>query len=175
MKIVLIVLLLSGAALAQTSVHETDDAGHALKLAHPARRVISLAPSLTELVYEAGGGDYLVGTVDYSDYPSAALKLPRIGSNQKLDVERIAGLKPDLIVVWFHGNALREVEQLAALGIPSFYVEPHHIEDIPGALEPKRLHRQPPSDFARAMPSFARATQVAVRSGSSIRSRPIRC
>jgi iron complex transport system substrate-binding protein len=135
MKIVLIVLLLSGAALAQTSVHETDDAGHALKLAHPARRVISLAPSLTELVYEAGGGDYLVGTVDYSDYPSAALKLPRIGSNQKLDVERIAGLKPDLIVVWFHGNALREVEQLAALGIPSFYVEPHHIEDIPGALE----------------------------------------
>jgi iron complex transport system substrate-binding protein len=135
MKIVLLALLVSGTASAQPTVRETDDAGHALKLAHPARRVISLAPSLTELVYEAGGGDYLVGTVDYSDYPPPALRVPRIGSNQKLDMERIAALKPDLIVVWFHGNALREVEQLAALGIPSFYLEPRHIEDIPGALE----------------------------------------
>jgi len=112
-----------------------DDAGHMLKLQHPATRVISLAPSLTEMLYEAGGGDKLVGAVEYSDFPPEALKVPRIGSNQKLDLERIAGLKPDLVLVWFHGNALREVERLGDLGIPMFYLEPRRIADIPGALE----------------------------------------
>lgn len=112
-----------------------DDAGHTLTLEAPARRVISLAPSITELVYEAGGGEHLVGAVEYSDYPEAAKALPRIGSNQKLDLERIASLKPDLVLVWFHGNALREIERLRALGIPMFYIEPHDIADIPGEIE----------------------------------------
>ena len=112
-----------------------DDAGHTLTLQAPARRVISLAPSLTEMLFEAGGGDKLVGAVEYSDFPPPALKVPRIGSNQKLDLERIATLKPDLVLVWFHGNAQREVERLRALNIPMFYVEPHGIADIPGALE----------------------------------------
>ncbi|PLK50828.1 cobalamin-binding protein [Uliginosibacterium sp. TH139] len=112
-----------------------DDAGKALTLQAPAQRVISLAPSLTEMLYEAGGGDKLVGAVEYSDFPPQALKVPRIGSNQKLDLERIATLKPDLVLVWFHGNAQREVERLTALNIPMAYFEPHGIADIPGVLE----------------------------------------
>ncbi|MBS1207637.1 MAG: cobalamin-binding protein [Proteobacteria bacterium] len=112
-----------------------DDAGHTLTLKAPAQRVISLAPSLTEMLYEAGGGDKLVGAVEYSDFPPPALAVPRIGSNQKLDLERIASLKPDLVLVWFHGNAQREVEQLRALNIPMAYFEPHGIADIPGVLE----------------------------------------
>lgn len=112
-----------------------DDAGNTLVLQTPARRVISLAPSLTEMLYAAGGGDRLVGAVEYSDFPPQAKDLPRIGSNQKLDLERIATLKPDLVLVWFHGNAQREVEKLRALGVPMFYLEPHGIGDIPGALE----------------------------------------
>jgi len=136
LKLILFALFAGGVALAPTTtVREIDDAGHSLQLARPARRVISLAPSLTELLYEAGGGDRLVGTVDYSDYPLQALEVPRVGSNLKLDLERIAALRPDLILVWFHGNALREVEQLATLGIPSFLLEPRHIENVPGALE----------------------------------------
>ncbi|MEN3110583.1 cobalamin-binding protein [Uliginosibacterium paludis] len=112
-----------------------DDAGQTLTLKAPAQRVIVLAPSLTEMVYEAGGGERLVGAVEYSDFPPAAQKLPRIGSNQKLDLERIAQLRPDLVLVWYHGNAQREVERLRALKIPMFYLEPHGIADIPGALE----------------------------------------
>lgn len=112
-----------------------DDGGHALTLAQPARRVISLAPSLTEMLYEAGGGETLVGAVEYSDFPPQAKQIPRIGNNQKLDLERIATLKPDLVLVWFHGNALREVERLRALNIPMFYLEPHGIADVPAALE----------------------------------------
>lgn len=113
----------------------SDDAGQTLTLVSPARRVISLAPSITELVFEAGGGGQLVGAVEYSDYPEAAKALPRIGNNQKLDLERIAALKPDLVLVWFHGNALREVERLRALGIPMFYIEPRDIASIPGEIE----------------------------------------
>jgi iron complex transport system substrate-binding protein len=135
MKLILVALFASSTALAQTTLRETDDAGHTLQLPRPARRVISLAPSVTELLYEAGGGDRLVGTVEYSDYPPQALEVPRIGSNQKLDQERIAALRPDLILIWFHGNALREVVQLTALGIPGFFLEPRHIGDIPHALE----------------------------------------
>lgn len=112
-----------------------DDAGHTLDLARPAQRVISLAPSLTEMLYAVGGGDTLVGAVEYSDYPPAARAVPRIGSNQKLDLERIATLKPDLVLVWYHGNAQREVATLAALGIPMFYLEPKTIADIPGAMQ----------------------------------------
>lgn len=122
-------------AQAYAEVRVIDDAGHAVKLARPAKRVISLAPSVTEMIYEAGGGDRLVGTVDNSDYPTSASVLPRVGSNQKLDLERIASLKPDLILVWFHDNAIREVEQLTSLGFPMFHVEPRRIEDVPDALE----------------------------------------
>jgi iron complex transport system substrate-binding protein len=131
----LAVFLFAGIAQAESAVQVTDDAHHTLTLVRPIARVISLAPSLTELLYEAGAGEHLVGTVDYSDYPPPARKVPRIGSNQILDVERIATLKPDLVLVWFHGNATREVDQLAALSVPMFYLEPHRIQDIPFALE----------------------------------------
>jgi len=128
------VLSLGRAAEPPGKISVKDDAGQTLTLAQPARRVISLAPSLTEMLYEAGGGEYMVGAVEYSDYPVAALKVERIGNNQRLDLERIAALKPDLVLVWFHGNALREVEKLRTLGIPMFYLEPHDIADIPAAM-----------------------------------------
>lgn len=112
-----------------------DDVGHSVDLPRPATRVITLAPSLTEMLYEVGGGSKIVGTVEYSNFPLVAKDVERIGSNQKLDLERIAALKPDLVLIWYHGNALREVERIGALGIPMFYLEPHTIADIPGALE----------------------------------------
>lgn len=116
-------------------VSALDDKGSTLTLAAPAQRVISLAPSLTEVLFEAGGGKALVGAVEYSDYPPEARRVPRIGSNLRLDLERIAALKPDLVLVWMHGNAEREIERLRALNIPMFFLEPHHIEDISGDIE----------------------------------------
>ncbi len=130
-----LVLFAANLTQARAEVRVTDDGGQTLRLARPAKRVISLAPSVTEMVYEAGGGGLLVGTVEYSDYPPAARALPRVGGNQRLDLERIASLKPDLVIVWFHGTASREVAQLAALGLPIFHLEPRRIEDVPDALE----------------------------------------
>ncbi|MCP9758822.1 cobalamin-binding protein [Aquitalea sp. S1-19] len=131
-----ILLLLAGllALPAHAAISVTDDAGHTVTLARPAQRVISLAPHATELIYAAGGGARMVGAVSYSDYPPAALKLPRIGDNRQLDLERIIALKPDLLVVWLHGNAERQLAQLKKLGIPLFYSEPKKLADLPGSI-----------------------------------------
>jgi len=129
----LLAALLTSTAHAAVSV--IDDAGNTVTLAQPARRIVSLAPHVTELLYAAGGGDRIVGTVSDSDYPPQARDLPRVGDNKALDLERIAALKPDLIVVWRHGNAQKQTDRLRALGLPLFYSEPRKLESIPENLE----------------------------------------
>lgn len=122
------------APIARADVTARDDAGNTVTLPAPAQRVISLAPHATELIYAAGGGAKLVGTVTYSDYPPAARAVPRVGDNKALDLERIAALKPDLIVVWRHGNAERQTDALRALHIPLFFSEPKHLDDVATSL-----------------------------------------
>lgn len=123
-----------GGAPAHAEIAVIDDGGARVALAAPARRVISLAPHATELLYAAGGGAKVVGAVTYSDYPPAALKVPRIGDNKALDLEKIIALKPDLIIVWRHGNAQRQLERLRALHIPMFLSEPRQLDDIAATL-----------------------------------------
>jgi iron complex transport system substrate-binding protein len=126
--------LATGARPALASVSAVDDAGNTVTLAAPAQRVISLAPHATELIYAAGGGAKLVGAVSYSDYPDAAKRVPRVGDNRALDLERIAALKPDLIVVWRHGNAEQQIDRLRDLHVPLFFSEPRRLDDIATSL-----------------------------------------
>lgn len=112
-----------------------DDAGQRLTLPAPAQRIISLAPHVTELLYAAGAGGKIVGTVEYSDYPVEAKGLPRVGDNQRLDLERILAMRPDVIVVWLHGSAQRQLDQLRRLGLPMYYSEPKKLADIGPAIE----------------------------------------
>lgn len=107
-----------------------DDDGLPVELAQPARRIVSLAPHTTELLYAIGAGDRIVATVNYADYPEAAQRLPRVGDAHLLDLERIAALKPDLVVVWMHGSAARQIDRLRALGLPVFHSESHKLEDV---------------------------------------------
>ncbi|WP_256966655.1 helical backbone metal receptor [Yersinia entomophaga] len=100
-----------------------------------AERIISLAPSTTELAYAAGLGDKLVAVSDYSDYPEAAKKLEHVASWQGINVEKILALKPDLILAWRGGNAQRPLDQLASFGIPIFYSDPTTIEQIADDLD----------------------------------------
>jgi iron complex transport system substrate-binding protein len=127
-SVTLIACAYASSALATVTV--TDDTGATVSLAAPAQRVISLAPHVTELIYAAGGGAKLVGAVTYSDYPPEAKQVPRVGDNKALDLERIVALKPDLIVVWRHGNAQAQLERLRELHIPLFFSEPHHLDDV---------------------------------------------
>ncbi|MEO8408329.1 MAG: cobalamin-binding protein, partial [Oxalobacteraceae bacterium] len=111
-----------------------DDAGNSVTLQKPAQRVVTLAPHTTELVFAAGGGARIVGTVSYSDFPAAAKNIPLVGDNRQIDIERVIAMKPDLLVVWRHGNSERQIEQLRSLGIPLFYSEPQKLLDIPASI-----------------------------------------
>ena len=108
-----------------------DDAGNTVTLDKPAARVIAMAPHVTELLFAAGGGDRIVGAVNYSDYPEAAKRIPRIGSNREIDLERVIAMKPDLIVAWMHNNSERQIEMVRKLGVPVFLSDPQTLEGIP--------------------------------------------
>lgn len=112
-----------------------DDQGNSVVLDKPAGRIVSLAPSITELLYAAGAGDKVVGVVDYSDYPEAARKIARVGGSQALDIERIASLHPDLVVAWKSGNSSGQIAQLKKIGTPIYYAEPRRLSDIPVDIE----------------------------------------
>ncbi|HEU4843132.1 MAG TPA: cobalamin-binding protein [Burkholderiaceae bacterium] len=130
---------LAGAlALLCTPLHAAitvrDDAGNAVTLARPAQRVIAMAPHITELLFAAGGGEHVVGAMNFSDYPAAARRVPQVGSNEQIDMERILALKPDLLVVWKSGNTARQLEQLKSLGVPMFYSEPQKLDEVATSL-----------------------------------------
>jgi iron complex transport system substrate-binding protein len=111
-----------------------DDAGNTVTLAAPAKRIITLAPHATEMVFAAGAGGKIVGTSSYSDYPEAAKNIVRIGDDRQFDLERVIALKPDLLVVWLHGAFSSQLDALHKLGIPIYYSEPHKLNDIPASL-----------------------------------------
>ncbi|MQY52548.1 cobalamin-binding protein [Rhodocyclus tenuis] len=125
----------SSASSPAAAIVVRDDAGQMLHLAQPARRIVSLAPHITETLYAAGVGDRLVGTVDYSDFPAAARQLPHVGGYSRIDAEAVAALKPDLVIAWQSGNAPAQIERLRALGIPVFLSQPNHIDDVASALQ----------------------------------------
>jgi len=111
-----------------------DDAGFEVRLAQPARRIVSLAPYTTELLYEIGAGDRVVGAEPYSDYPDAARRIPRVGGLSGIDVEAIVALRPDLVIAWLSGTSKAQIEQLVRLGIPVFRSEPHTFDDVTETL-----------------------------------------
>jgi iron complex transport system substrate-binding protein len=123
------------AAAERAELAVRDDRGATLVLRAPARRIVSLAPHITELLFAAGAGEYVVGAVDYSDFPDAARRIARVGSVHALDLERVLALRPDLVVVWLHGSPQRQLERIAALGLPVFYSEPRRLDDVASAIE----------------------------------------
>jgi iron complex transport system substrate-binding protein len=114
-----------------------DATGATIRLDAPARRIVTLAPHLAETLFAAGAGKWLVGVVEYSNYPEEARRIPSVGSYSHFDLEAIAALKPDLIVAWESGNSPAHLEKLRKLGFTVFVSQPDRIEDIP--LELRRL------------------------------------
>ena len=95
---------------------------------------MSLAPHLTELVYAAGAGDLLVGVVEYSDYPTEARSLPRIGDAWRVDMERLLALQPDIVLTWASGTPDDVVERLDALKLAHREIATYRLADVPIAL-----------------------------------------
>lgn len=129
------VLLLLWPVSASAALSVVDDTKHAVTLAAPAQRIVSLAPHATELLFAAGAGAKLVGVSEYSDYPPQAKRIASIGGSGMLDLERIIALKPDLILAWSSGNSAAQIVQLQELGIPIFESQPDDFEAIASSLE----------------------------------------
>lgn len=141
-------------SLPTAAIEVVDDAGNTIKLKMPAQRIVSLAPYLTEILFAAGAGSQLVGTVNYSDYPKEALQVPHIGNYDNFDPESVLALKPDLIVAWQSGNPAVQVERLRNLGLVVYLGEPRDFEDVPRNLErlgklagTSRIAKQAAADF----------------------------
>ncbi len=129
----LFLALLAVGAHAEIAVR--DDTGAELRLAKPAQRIVSLAPHVTEMLYAAGAGERIVGTVEYSDYPPAAKALPRVGGYSRVDLEAVLALKPDLVVGWESGNAAASLTKLRALGLPVYVNQPNRMLDVAHSIE----------------------------------------
>lgn len=112
-----------------------DDRDRTVELAGPARRAVTLAPHATELVYAAGAGGFIVGSVLGSDYPPAARALPIIGDGTQPDAERVAAARPDLLIAWQPSAAEPLARVMDKLGVPVFYSDPLTLDAIPGAVE----------------------------------------
>jgi iron complex transport system substrate-binding protein len=128
----LIALLISTTAFAVSAV---DSDGQRVKLKAPARRIVSLAPHITEQLFAAGAGDKIVGASDYSDYPEEAKALPRVASSGTVNLEAVLALKPDLVVAWRLEATTAALKRLKSLGVPVFFDEPHRLAQIPVLIE----------------------------------------
>lgn len=123
--------LLLAAALPAAAVEIKDDLGQTTVLAAPPQRVISLLPSLTETVCELGACARLVGVDRYSNFPASVNALPKLGGMDDTNVELIASLKPDVVLV---AVSSRVAERLRALGMKVVALEPRSYKDVQRVL-----------------------------------------
>jgi cobalamin transport system substrate-binding protein len=115
---------------AQPNTHEVvDEVGRTVRVPLLPTRIVSLAPNLTETVYALGLQDRLVGDTDYCDYPPEAQKKPKVGGAINPNLEQIAALRPDLVLVTKDLNRLDTVRALDTLGIPSYSTDAAHTID----------------------------------------------
>ncbi|HEU4622620.1 MAG TPA: helical backbone metal receptor [Burkholderiaceae bacterium] len=108
-----------------------DDRGRAHTFAHAPRRIVSLLPSLTESVCVLGACDRLVGVDRYSNWPASVAALPKLGGLDDAQLERIAALKPDVVLA---GASSRVIDRLDALGIAVFVLEAKTLDDVRRSL-----------------------------------------
>lgn len=108
--------------------------GEPLCLDQPAKRVIALAPHLTESLFAVGAGGQVIAAVEYSDYPPEASDLPSVGGHRGLDLEAIVRLDPDLIVAWAQGGNGAQLEKLESMGFAVWRSQGQRLADVPPLL-----------------------------------------
>ncbi len=102
----------------------TDEMGRKVKIPDSPKRIVSLAPNLTEILFALGLRDEIVGVTDFCDYPETALTKPRVGGFVNPSIEKIVSLKPDLIFAIRDGNRMDTIHRLNELGFSVYVVDP---------------------------------------------------
>jgi len=123
-----------------------DDAGRPVTLAAPARRVVSLSPSFTEILFALGAGERIVGRTTWCDYPAAALAVPSVGDGLNPNVEAVAARQPDLVVLYRSALDETAAAQLSRLGIAAALLRQDRLADVAHAA---RLLGRAVGDSAR--------------------------
>ena len=126
-------------AIAVSNITEVDDLKREITLAVPAKRIISLAPNITELLFHIGAGGNIVGVDEFSNYPDEAKSITRVNNHALVNYELILSLQPDLIFAWSSGNGYEIVQRLGELELPVFVIEVTKLPHIPELL--KKLGR----------------------------------
>ena len=135
LELYLTFLALSLYSEAYCAIEVVDEDGNLIRLEKPAERIISLAPSVTELLFAIGAGRQVVGVIEYSDFPPEAKPLQVVGRFDLLDIEKILELDPDLIIGWKSGNPRTSIEQLKRLGLSVYLVELNDLPSISTQME----------------------------------------
>jgi iron complex transport system substrate-binding protein len=104
--------------------------GRQVELQQPPRRIIPLAPSLTEIVFALGAGDDVVGVTDFADHPPEAREKPSVGGGVDPNMEVIVGLRPDLVLASADTNRWDTLVRLERLKIPVFGVKPIGVDGV---------------------------------------------
>jgi len=117
-----VVLVVAFAAAPAAALTVRDMMGREVTLPAPPRRIVSLVPSVTEIVFALGAEDRLVGRTDYCEYPPAARGKPSVGGMVNPSLETLVALKPDLVIATDEGNREETFQQLARLRIPTYLV-----------------------------------------------------
>jgi iron complex transport system substrate-binding protein len=112
-----------------------DEVGREVIIPFPPRRIISLAPNITEILFTLGLDEEIIGVSIHCNFPEKAMAKVRVGSYISLDFERIISLKPDLIIATGAGNTREMVERLERLGSPAYVIFPKNIEGILLSIE----------------------------------------
>ena len=139
----------------------TDSRGKAVTIPWPPKRIVSTVPSLTEMLYDVGAGDQIVGVTTYCVYPPEAARKPKVGSIN-VDYEALAGLKPDLIatsVAVAHRSAL----ELESQGYRVFSVDPHTVAEIASSLRLLGAVTGHEAEAERAASAFEARVKAATR------------
>ncbi|MEA2723094.1 MAG: iron complex transport system substrate-binding protein [Gemmatimonadales bacterium] len=132
----LITGLIAGAACrpapdVRTRISVVDDAGDTVRLAAPARRVVSLIPASTELLFAIGAGSAVVGRTSYCDYPAAAKAVPDLGDGIKPNIEAVIASRPDLVVLYNSGQNAAVAGRLRELGVAALRINTDALSSVP--------------------------------------------
>jgi iron complex transport system substrate-binding protein len=121
---------------AATGSHSfTDEIGRKIEVPSAVKRIVSLAPNLTEIVFALGEGDHLAGDTDFCDYPAEALEKPRVGGPINPNLEQVVALAPDLVLATKAINRRETVEALARIGLPVYVTDPRSVEGMIASVE----------------------------------------
>ena len=113
----------------------SDSLGRKVVLCASPKRIVSLAPSITEMIYFLGLGDRLVGVTRFSYFPEEAREKPKVGTYTDVNVEKVVTLNPDLVIATVDGNRREDVEMLEEAGIPVYVLNPRRVTKILDAIE----------------------------------------